>query len=261
MAHMVSGRVSPLKLLVSDRAGHEPAIAGIEPARASRRLVSDEQIAALEPPAPPRKWDKRPAGGSLYLWISQGGSKLWRWHFALRNGKQQTYSIGAWGSGEGEYLLAAAISEAAKARALVEQGINPVQHRNETNVSTFLPLDAEESARRNDARERANALTRNRDAENVPLEVVAFLLGEHVTRRGEGPVTRMLHREVKSGRLPTATDPKRGRGGARRTSLNSVQLNWRDFAAWMRAHVTDPAMLQSAAATWCEVFNPEKEQP
>lgn len=63
-------------------------------------------------------------GGGLYLWVSASNAKSWRYKYRLL-GKERTYTIG----GYPEVSLVAARESRGSARKLVEQGIDPGQHK------------------------------------------------------------------------------------------------------------------------------------
>lgn len=87
----------------------------------SKRPVSD---AALRAAKPTDKAYKLAAGGGLYLEITPGGSKLWRWKYRL-HGKENRYALGSYPN----LSLKEARDAAEFARQLVKQGIHPAQQK------------------------------------------------------------------------------------------------------------------------------------
>lgn len=84
-------------------------------------------------------------GNGLYLEIRSTGSKIWRYRYKIQ-GKEGIYTIGRYP----EIPLAEARNERDSARALVKQGVNPTEHRDQClrdkeaeNLNTFK-LVAEE---------------------------------------------------------------------------------------------------------------------
>lgn len=63
-------------------------------------------------------------GKGMYLLVQPNGTKLWRYRYRL-GGKQKQYAIGVYD----DVSLADARDELKKARKLVKEGIDPVQHR------------------------------------------------------------------------------------------------------------------------------------
>ncbi len=95
---------------------------GYVPMRAER--LTDLEIRNKKPAAKPYKlYD----GKGLFLLIGPN-TKQWRLRFYL-DGKEGLYAIGRYGDAADEYTLSKARVEAAQARALVKQGINPVSER------------------------------------------------------------------------------------------------------------------------------------
>lgn len=73
---------------------------------------------------PGEKPYKISAGGGLYLEVTPGGSKLWRWKYRLA-GKENRYAMGSYP----DLSLKEAREEAENARKLVKQGIHPSQQK------------------------------------------------------------------------------------------------------------------------------------
>lgn len=90
------------------------------PPRASGRITD----VALRNAKPAEKAYKLAVGGGLYLEVTPGGSKLWRWKYRLA-GKENRYAIGRYP----EYSLTEARQESEKARQLVKQGTQPSHHK------------------------------------------------------------------------------------------------------------------------------------
>lgn len=69
-------------------------------------------------------------GGGLYIQIQPSGAKLWRYRYRIE-GKENVFAIGEYFNDkrEGHISLENARTERDKARALVKQGIHPVQNR------------------------------------------------------------------------------------------------------------------------------------
>lgn len=87
----------------------------------SKRPVSD---AALRAAKPGEKVYKLAAGRGLYLEVTPGGSKLWRWKYRL-HGKENRYALGSYP----DLSLKDARDAAESARQLVQQGIHPAQQK------------------------------------------------------------------------------------------------------------------------------------
>lgn len=91
------------------------------PSHAPKRAVSDAALRALKPKDKPYK---HAVGGGLYLEVSTGGSKLWRWKYRIE-GKENRYSMGSYP----ERTLKEAREEVESARKLVKQGLHPVKQK------------------------------------------------------------------------------------------------------------------------------------
>ncbi len=108
-----------------------PTGAGIPPEkRAPKRAVSD---AALRGAKPAEKAYKISAGNGLYLEVTPGGSKLWRWKYRI-GGKENRYAIGSYP----DLSLKEAREEAENARKLVKQGIHPAQQKRLDRITAGL---------------------------------------------------------------------------------------------------------------------------
>lgn len=71
-------------------------------------------------------------GGSLFLYVTPSGSKLWRYRYRL-GGKPAIYAIGKYP----QVSLEAARTERDRARELVKKGVHPVVEKR-VNISTQL---------------------------------------------------------------------------------------------------------------------------
>jgi integrase len=89
--------------------------------RAPKRGISD---AALRAAKPAGKAYKISTGGSLYLEVMPGGSKLWRWKYRIE-GKENRYALGSYP----ELSLKEARENVESARKLVKQGLHPSQQK------------------------------------------------------------------------------------------------------------------------------------
>jgi integrase len=115
-------------------------------------MLTDSQCRTAKPKDKPYKLLDR---NGLYLEVRPNGVKAWRYRFELRDGdtaKESVFSIGSYvvpprGETPDEerarragrcFTLAEAREERAKARALVRQGINPVQKRQLDRVKRSL---------------------------------------------------------------------------------------------------------------------------
>src|SRR5688500_16527302 len=86
-------------------------------------MLSDAKAKKAKPKA--QGATKLADGGGLYLWIAAGtGAKSWRYDYRV-GGKRKTLTIGSYP----EISLASARAEHLAARTLVEQQIDPAQHR------------------------------------------------------------------------------------------------------------------------------------
>lgn len=95
--------------------------AGAGTNRTPRRAVSDVALRGAKPADKPYKIA---AGGGLYLEVTPGGSKLWRWKYRI-GGKENRFAMGSYP----ELSLKEAREEAEVARKLVKQGIHPAQQK------------------------------------------------------------------------------------------------------------------------------------
>lgn len=98
--------------------------------RAPKRAVSD---AALRGAKPADKAYKIAAGNGLYLEVTPGGSKLWRWKYRI-GGKENRYAMGSYP----DLSLKEAREEAENARKLVKQGIHPAQQKRLDRIKSGL---------------------------------------------------------------------------------------------------------------------------
>jgi len=91
--------------------------------------LTDTQISNAKPKD---KSYRLSAGGALFLEISPGGTKLWRYRYRL-GGKPSTYAIGRYFDTKKKpadhVSLEMARAERDRARKLVKEGINPAQQR------------------------------------------------------------------------------------------------------------------------------------
>ena len=86
-------------------------------------MLSDAKVRKAKPKADGAT--KLADGGGLYLWIAAGsGAKTWRYDYRF-DGKRKTLTIGSYP----EISLANARAEHLAARVLVEQHVDPAQHR------------------------------------------------------------------------------------------------------------------------------------
>jgi integrase len=91
-------------------------------------LLTDNKVKSLKPILKPNpKPYKVSDGDGMYVLMHPNGSKYWRLKYRIA-GKEKTYAIGVYP----ETTLAEARAERAKARALIKQGIDPVQAERET---------------------------------------------------------------------------------------------------------------------------------
>lgn len=88
---------------------------------APRRGISDALLRAAKPTD---KLYKIAVGGSLYLEVTPGGSKLWRWKYRI-DGKENRYAMGSYP----ELSLKDAREKVESARKLVKQGLHPAQQK------------------------------------------------------------------------------------------------------------------------------------
>ena len=87
------------------------------------KMLSDAKVRKAKPKT--QGATKLADGGGLYLWIAEGsGAKSWRYDYRFA-GKRKTLTIGSYP----EISLANARAEHLAARALVEQQVDPAQHR------------------------------------------------------------------------------------------------------------------------------------
>jgi len=86
-----------------------------------KRAISDAALRALKPSDKPYK---HAAGGGLYLEVTPGGSKLWRWKYRI-DGKENRYAMGSYP----ELSLREAREKVESARKLVKQGLHPAQQK------------------------------------------------------------------------------------------------------------------------------------
>lgn len=97
-------------------------------ARAPKGRVSDAALRALKPADKPYK---QSVGESLYLEVTPGGAKLWRWKYRI-DGKENRYSLG----GYPELSLKEAREAVGAARKLVKQGLHPAQQKKLERIKT-----------------------------------------------------------------------------------------------------------------------------
>ena len=98
-------------------------------------LLQDRQKAAKPGATKPKDGTqglKLNDGGGLYLWLTRNGAKSWRYAYKLY-GKERTYTIGSYP----EISLKAARAAHDAARALVENNIDPGQHREAETQKTI----------------------------------------------------------------------------------------------------------------------------
>jgi integrase len=88
---------------------------------ATKRGISDAALRALKPTD---KTYKKAVGGGLYLEVTPGGSKLWRWKYRIE-GKENRYALGSYP----ELSLKEAREKVESARKLVKQGMHPAQQK------------------------------------------------------------------------------------------------------------------------------------
>lgn len=88
---------------------------------APKGRVSDAALRALKPAG---KHYKYSVGEGLYLEVTPGGSKLWRWKYRIE-GKENRYALGSYP----ELSLKEAREKVEAARKLVKQGLNPAQQK------------------------------------------------------------------------------------------------------------------------------------
>jgi integrase len=92
-------------------------------------LLSARKVETIQPLANPY-WLKD--GGSLFLFVTPSGGKLWRYRYRL-GGKPAIYAIGKYP----EVSLEAARTERDRARELIKKGVHPVVDKR-VNISTQL---------------------------------------------------------------------------------------------------------------------------
>jgi len=92
-------------------------------------LLSARKVETILPQAEPY-WLKD--GGSLFLYVTPNGSKLWRYRYRL-GGKPAIYAIGKYPA----VSLEAARNERDRARELVKKGVHPVVEKR-ISISTQL---------------------------------------------------------------------------------------------------------------------------
>lgn len=124
--------------------GHAPQGVAVP---ASKRGVSDAALRAAKPGQKPAGKDKdgKPlyvavdgpykisVGGGLYLEVTRGGSKLWRWKYRI-GGKENRLAVGAYP----DLLLSSARQKVDEARKLVKSGIHPSQQKQIDRINTGL---------------------------------------------------------------------------------------------------------------------------
>ncbi|HXN16646.1 MAG TPA: Arm DNA-binding domain-containing protein, partial [Usitatibacter sp.] len=74
-------------------------------------------------------------GAGLKLEVRPTGKKVWRYRYRI-GADEQTFTIGFYGGGPGEYTLEAAREARAEARKLVKQGIHPGRQRAAVKAAT-----------------------------------------------------------------------------------------------------------------------------
>lgn len=87
----------------------------------AKRGISDAALRAFKPTEKPYK---KAVGGGLYLEVTPGGSKLWRWKYRI-DGKENRYALGSYP----ELSLKEAREKVESARKLVKQGLHPAQQK------------------------------------------------------------------------------------------------------------------------------------
>lgn len=97
-------------------------------AHAPKGRVSDAALRALKPADKPYK---NSVGEGLYLEVTPGGSKLWRWKYRIE-GKENRYSLGSYP----ELSLKEAREAVEAARKLVKQGLHPAQQKRLDRIKT-----------------------------------------------------------------------------------------------------------------------------
>ena len=89
------------------------------------RKLTEVEIRNAKPKAKPyRLYDE----GDLRLLIRPSGTKVWQYRY-IHDGKENIFTIGAYGQGHGQVGAAEARQACAAAKALHKQGIDPNQHK------------------------------------------------------------------------------------------------------------------------------------
>lgn len=90
--------------------------------------LTAKAVAAAKHPGEPARPIRKGDGGGLYLQIAPGGSKSWLFRFTLA-GKAREMGLGGAGEPPAGLSLAAAREAAAKARGLLRERHDPINHR------------------------------------------------------------------------------------------------------------------------------------
>src|ERR1017187_2436348 len=83
--------------------------------------LTDTEVRKARPAEKPYRLSD---GGSLYLWVTPAGGKLWRWAYK-HEGKEKLMSFGKYP----DVSLALARERHGEARKLLAQGIDPMEER------------------------------------------------------------------------------------------------------------------------------------
>ena len=211
----------PMVLGPAMNAGNASAQPAPSPAmtHSTKRGISDAALRAAKPASKPYRLA---VGGALYLEVTPGGSKLWRWKYRI-GGKENRYAMGVYP----DLSLKEARDQVEIARKLVKNGIHPSQQKRLDRITsgheqanTFEEITKEWLALKD-----WEQITKNRRLDMLKRVVFPHIGKLPVRQIVAAHILDILNRAAKSNGITVAAEARRTMSGVFELAVSTLRAD------------------------------------